>query len=94
MQYLQLQTTLLNRPTVMDAMITLSRQIQVCVGPNNLVDIVQPKTAKLQSLEHSSNRVASTDDDFEVIEMPAKKKKSTKSKPAVELCEVCHKPKP
>lgn len=39
MQYLQMQTTLMNRPTVMDTLMTLSRQMQVCVGPRHQVKV-------------------------------------------------------
>ena len=78
-QYLQLQTTLLNRPSILDALITLTRQLQVCVGPTSAMNLGTPvkikakeKPTEMVLIEHYSEEAEE--------EQPKPKSKSKKTK--------------
>ena len=90
MQYLQLQTTLLNRPSIMDALITVSRQLQVCVGPKSALDkiivsepvtpnAVVPIAVEMQAAVEQPKK-ANTGDKKAANKAQAKKAKQTKRK--------------
>ena len=65
-----MQTTLMNRPTVMDTLLTLSRQIQVCVAPAREVKVDMASLAA-NLKEHKGKKK---------VEIKPKKKHSDKEK--------------
>lgn len=91
-----MQTTLLNRPTIMDAMITMSRQMQVCVGPKTIVDKVVKQTGKKASIKPKKEVPKKTKKDHDLVEahQTLGNKRHTELEEDCDLTNACHLPKP